>query len=493
MHLSEIARRQPDTPAVISQDGSRLTYAELDRASLHLAGLLDRQGLVVGDHVAILMENRSAFFSCTWAALRRGLYLTPINWHLTPVEGAFVLQDCEARVLFTSRQLLPLATALREAQDVAAPPLIICVDDLPAQVSQADPVAEVEGTYFFYSSGTTGRPKGIRQRHSFRPFGRGLGIDRLLRDHYGFDETVRYLCPAPLYHSSPLGWSIGTQRNGGTVVLMQRFDPENFLQLVERDAVTHAQVVPTMLVRLLELPERTRESYDRTSLRFMLHASAPCPVQVKERAIAWLGPILEEMYAGSEANGITTIGSAAWLEHKGSVGKPLMGEVHILDQSGQHLPPGEIGTVYFSGGWTFAYLRQTVAGGAGVPEGWTTLGDVGHVDADGYLYLADRRSDLILSGGVNLYPREVEDVIGAHPAVADVAVVGVADEDMGQRVRAVVQLEPGWVADADLQEQLAVHCVGSLARFKRPTEWRFTAQIPRTETGKLLRREVSRS
>jgi acyl-CoA synthetase (AMP-forming)/AMP-acid ligase II len=341
----------------------------------------------------------------------------------------------------------------------------------------------------FYSSGTTGRPKGIERPAVRTPLGATGPIDELMRRLYGLGADSVYLSTGPLYHAAPLGWSTAAQRAGGTAVVMERFDPLRTLELIERYRVTHVQFVPTMMRRLLRLPDEDRRRYDLSSLRAVIHAAAPCPVDLKREIIDWLGPIVWEYYAGSEGNGYFAIDSADWLAHPGSVGRAMYGTPHVLDDQGAELPPGEIGTIWFAGTAAFAYHNDAEkTADAFNDQGWSTLGDVGRLDADGYLYLSDRRVDLIIAGGVNIYPQEIENVLTAHPAVFDAAVVGVPDEEMGQRVVAVVQAEPG--TDFDLGEQLFAYCRARLAGFKCPREIVFADELPRLPSGKLLRRWV---
>jgi acyl-CoA synthetase (AMP-forming)/AMP-acid ligase II len=340
-----------------------------------------------------------------------------------------------------------------------------------------------------YSSGTTGQPKGILPALTGQPFGTGLNIDHTMRNAFGFTAGAVYLCPGPLYHGAPVGWSLGTIRNGGTVVVMERFDAARALALIERYRVTHGNFVPTMFVRMLKLPAAERAAFDLSSLRMAVTAAAPISVEVKEQMIAWLGPILTEFYAGSEGNGFCLIDSATWLTRKGSVGRPLVGAVHICSDDGTELPAGETGTVWFSGTRRFSYHNDPAkTAGAYNDKGWSTLGDMGHLDAEGYLYLADRRTDLILSGGVNIYPREVEDALALHPAVADIVVFGIPDQEMGQRVHAVVQPAVAGAGTPELAAELIDFCRSRIARYKAPRSVSFADELPRTPSGKMLRR-----
>lgn len=500
MHLSTIARDQPEKPALVMSDGSRtVTYAELERRSLQVAGLFRQYGLNVGDHVALVMANRPEFLEIAWGAQRSGLYWTPVNWHLTVDEAAYIVEDCGARVLFAAEETADLAAEIvRRSRTVEAAVIVGSArPGLAGYAATLDPIPavpgprEVEGCYFFYSSGTTGRPKGIRRQHGFPPFGAGQRIDHVMASSFGFGRDSVYLCPAPLYHSAPCGWSLGTQRNGGTVVLMERFDPLECLRAIERHRVTHAQFVPTHFVRMLKLPRDQREAFDLSSLQVVVHAAAPCPVEVKRQMIDWLGPKLIEFYSGSEGVGMTIITTSEWLEHPGSVGRPVTGSVHILDDNGNELPPGEVGMIYFSGAGDFEYHNDPQkTAEAHNDMGWATLGDLGYLDEDGYLYLVDRRTDLIISGGVNIYPAEIEEALILHPAVTDVAVIGLPDPEMGQSVTAIVQPAHGYEPGTQLAEILSAHCRSRLAGFKCPRSFHFLDELPRLPTGKLLRRHL---
>jgi len=507
VNLTDQAREHGDKPAVImGGTGASMSYAELERRSNQVAHLFRARGLRAGMSIAVLMVNELDLLPVIWAAQRTGLYYAPVNWHLSAEEAAYIVADCGARLLVSSASLEPLAAAAAVAATgldgrlvtgdgadgadlpAGAELLATAVEGLPGT-----PVDdETEGWYMFYSSGTTGRPKGIVRPLIAQPFGTGLGTETVMKLVFGFSPSSVYLCPGPLYHAAPLAWSIGTIRNGGTVIVMERFDAATALSLIERYRVTEGQFVPTMFVRMLRLPEAERERYDLSSLRLAVHAAAPIAVEVKRAMIDWLGPILAEYYAGSEANGICVIDSDDWLAHPGSVGRPLGVEVHIVGEDGAEVPAGEVGTVYFNGGSPFTYHndpgKTTSAFNA---SGWSTLGDMGYLDDDGYLYLADRRTDLIVSGGVNIYPREVEEALAPHPAVADVAVIGVPDEEMGQRVHAVVQPAVAGTGTPELAAELIDFCRARIAHFKAPGSVSFEDSLPRTPSGKMLRRVVA--
>jgi long-chain acyl-CoA synthetase len=498
MHLTQLAREHDDKPAIImAESGATLSYAELERQSNQIAHLFRSRGLRPGDHIAVLMENRPEFFPVVWAAQRSGLFYTPVNWHLSAAEAAYIVADCGARLLVSSSDLEELAAAaaasapaLQYRLTVGPPP--------PGAESLADAAGpmpdtpiqdELEGYYMLYSSGTTGRPKGILPALTGQPFGTGLNIDSTMKNAFGFSPDTVFLCTGPLYHGAPIGWSLGTIRNGGTAMVMERFDAVRALRLIERYRVTHGQFVATMFIRMLKLPEPERDAFDTSSLRLVVHTAAPVAVEVKERMIDWLGPILTEFYAGSEGNGFCLIDSPTWLSHRGSVGKPLVGEVHICSDDGGELPAGQIGAVWFSGTRRFSYHNDP-AKTAGVynDKGWSTLGDMGYLDTEGYLYLADRRTDLILSGGVNIYPREIEDALALHPAVADIVVFGVPDEEMGQRVHAVVQPAVPGTGTPRLAAELIDFCRSRIAHYKAPRAVSFEDQLPRLPSGKMLRR-----
>jgi len=481
---------------VMGGSGLRWTFGELQQRIDQAAAMLAGYGLRFGDHIAVLFANEPELFPVVWAAQRTGLYYTPVNWHLTPEEAAYIVDDCGAQVLVASPAHGSLTGQICAAVPAVAP--VIAGTGLTRDPGGTQPGStggalpqRWEGFAMFYSSGTTGRPKGILRDPVRTPAGTTGPIDQLMRQLYGLGPGSVYLSTGPLYHAAPLGWSMATQRGGGTAVVMERFDARQTLELIEQYRVTHVQFVPTMMKRLLRLPDADRRRFDLSSLQTVVHAAAPCPVDLKRQIIDWLGPIVWEYYAGSEGNGYFAIDSADWLAHPGSVGRSMYGQPHVLDDDGTELPPGGIGTVWFEGTAAFAYHNDAEkTAGAVNDRGWSTLGDVGRLDADGYLYLSDRRVDLIISGGVNIYPQEVENVLTMHPAVFDAAVIGVPDPEMGQRVAAVVQAEPGVAAGPPLAEQLLGHCRAHLAGFKCPHEIVFAEELPRLPSGKLLRRWV---
>jgi long-chain acyl-CoA synthetase len=487
------ARTRPDHPAIVmASSGDTTTYRELDERSNQLARLWHERGLRRGDHVAILLPNHLRYLEVVWAALRSGLYYTPVNWHLTAPEAAYIVADCGARSVVTSVDLADRVTEL--SPDI---PLVLDGDiegwERYEDVVGAQPTTpldeEPEGTGMFYSSGTTGRPKGIlfplpeRTVHDVHPL-----VQHASPIAHRDDDIC--LSPAPLYHTAPVVFSSMAHRVGATVVVLERWDPIACLEAIQRYEVTTAQFVPTMFVRLLKLPDGVRESYDVSSLRLVSHAAAPCPVEVKRQVIEWLGPIVWEYYAGSENVGSTMIGPDEWLAHPGSVGMPRMTTVHICDDDHRELPVGEVGNIWFeTPAASFEYHGDPdKTKKSRSPEGWFNLGDVGYLDEEGYLYLTDRQSFTIISGGVNIYPQETEDVLLLHPAVADAAVVGVPNEDLGEEVKGVVQLLDPAQAGPEMEAELLAFCRERLAAFKCPRSIDFDEALPRQDTGKLYKR-----
>jgi fatty-acyl-CoA synthase len=496
MHLATVAGRAPDRAAIVmGQTGETITFAELAARANRLAHLFDARGLRRGSTIAIFLENNSRFLETAWAAQQSGLYYTTINSHLTADEASYIVDDSGAELLVTS------AALARVARDIDAPGLRhrLMVDgavdgfesfeEVVANQPGAALAGACEGDFLLYSSGTTGRPKGIQRPLTFAPLGEGVPGAVPFLQALGLRDGDVYLCPAPLYHAAPLVWSIGAHRLGATVVVMERFDPEEALRLIARHRVTHVQMVPTMFVRLLKLPETTRASADVSSLRAVVHAAAPCPVDIKHQMIEWWGPIVAEYYSATEGLGATFITSEEWLAHPGSVGKPMMGTAHILDDDGDGVPIGATGTVWFEGGTPFEYHNDPdKTAQAKNDHGWATVGDIGHLDADGYLYLTDRRTFMIISGGVNIYPQEAENVLVSHPKVMDVAVIGVPHDDLGEEVKAIVQPVHWDDADDELAAELLAYCRSRLAAYKCPRSVDFDPQLPRLNSGKLYKR-----
>ncbi len=502
LHIGVHALATPGKLAAIeAATGRTRTFDELDDRSARFASVLADSGIEPRGHVAAMLVNQLEYFDVAWATQRSGLWLTPVNWHLTPAEAGYIVTDCEAQALITTPAL---ASAVGpDVAQLAAPGLRFVTGDAAhgeeagfesfeeavANASRDARRPEIEGAFMFYSSGTTGRPKGIVPGWVPVPYGSGAGIDGAMRAVYGFDADSVYLCPAPLYHSAPLAWSMGTQRLGGTVVVMDRFEPVEFLRLVERFRVTHVQMVPTMFVRLLKLDESERSRFDLSSLRCVIHAAAPCPVDVKSQMLDWFGPIIYEYYAASEGIGFNAISPEEWRAHPGSVGRSLTATVHITGDDGEELPAHAVGTIYFEGPRRLEYHNDPEkTAEAHDHRGWSTVGDLGWVDEEGYLYLSDRRTNLIISGGVNIYPQEIEDVLVMHPAVTDVAVIGIPDLEMGQQVKAVVQPADSRAAGTDLESELLAFCRQRLAGFKCPRSVDFIDELPRLPTGKLAKR-----
>ena len=490
-----------DAPAVIMADSAEVvTYRELDERSKRVAQLLHAAGLRPGDHIAIMLENHSRYYEIFWGAQRSGLYTTPINWHLKADEAAYVVRDCGAKAVFVSYALREVAGDLAVSLDTVELRLMLdgTIDGYTSYEEQiaAYPATalddEVEGSFMFYSSGTTGRPKGITSALTLAPFGATGGtLVTLIQNMYGFSPNTVYLCPAPLYHAAPLGWSTAAQRLGATIVVMEKFDPLHCLRLIEQHRVTHVQFVPTHFIRMLKLTEQQRAMYDTSSLRMVVHAAAPCPSEVKREMIEWWGPIINEYYAGSEGNGFCAIDSAQALAHPGSVGKSLLGPLHICDEDGAELPLGEAGQIWFESATRFEYHNDPdKTAGAYNDRGWSSLGDVGYLDEEGFLYLTDRVSHMIIAGGVNIYPQEVENELAVHPKVADAAVIGVPNADLGEEVKAVVIPAPGEHASEELGQELIAYCRSRLAHYKCPVTVDFVDELPRLATGKLLKRQL---
>lgn len=495
----------PDKPAIVRPaTGESLTYRQLDESSVRLAKYLRAAGLEPGDHIALISDNDLRVMEVYWAALRSGLYVTVVNWHLTPAEAAYVVNDCGAKVLLASAGA---ATAI-DTRSGAYPNVIrrlVYGGALPGFDDYAHALAAFDasplesqprGQDMLYSSGTTGRPKGIKPK---LPEGQVQDVPdpytAVFAPMYGFDAESVYLCPAPLYHAAPLRFCGVVQSVGGTVVLMDRFEPEEALALIERYRVTHSQWVPTMFVRMLKLPEEVRGKYDMSSLKVAIHAAAPCPPEIKRAMIEWWGPIVYEYYASTEGAGATFIDSEQALAHPGSVGRDgVMGVVHICDDSGAELPVGATGTVWWERDERpFEYHNdpeKTEEATHPDHPTWTTSGDIGYLDEERYLYLTDRAAFTIISGGVNIYPQESENVLTLHPKVYDVAVIGVPNEEMGEEVKAVVQLADGVEPGPEVERELLDFVRERVSHFKTPRSIDFSDDLPRTPTGKLVKHKL---
>ena len=489
-----------DQPAVImAGSGEAITYRELEARANRLAHLLRSAGLRRLDHYAIFMENHARFVECCSAGERSGLYYTCVNSYLTAPELSYIVNNSLSKVLITSQAKREIALAA--LADCPGVELCLIVDG-PGEGTRVANLAEVTadcpatpiadeslGAAMLYSSGTTGRPKGVLRPLPDRSPAEPLSPIAARLNLWRFREGQIYLSPAPLYHSAPMAGVGGTIRRGGTVVVMERFDPERFLAFVEQYRVTHSQLVPTMISRLLKLPEAARRAYDLSSLEVAIHAAAPCPVPVKRAMIDWWGPIILEYYSATEAMGMTLCDSAEWLAHPGTVGRPVYGELHVLDDAMREVLAGETGKLWFKTASPFEYFNDPVkTAEANSPDGtMSTLGDIGHVDKDAYVYLTDRASFMIISGGVNIYPQECENLLAAHPKVADSAVFGVPNAEMGEEVKAVVQLAPGVEPGPDIEAELLAFCRASLAHLKCPRSIDFEAELPRLPTGKLMK------
>jgi long-chain acyl-CoA synthetase len=507
MYPGKYAQQFADRPAfIMASSGKSLTYGQLEARSNQLAHLLRAQGLRRLDHYAVFMENNDHYIEACVAGERSGLYYTCINAYLQADEVAYILNNSESRLLVTSAQKLAVA---REAL-ASCPNVTLClvvgggaaaqgqagaarVTDYDAAVAgfPTMPIAdEWLGASMLYSSGTTGRPKGILRPLPEDPPGKPIPLFHFLNQLWQCEEGMVYLSPAPLYHSAPLANVSLAIRNGGTVIIMEQFDPQQYLALIPKYKVTHTQLVPTMFSRMLKLPPEERAKADVSTLKIAIHAAAPCPAQVKEAMIDWWGPIIHEYYGATEAMGFTACNSAEWLAHRGTVGKVLMGDIHILDESMQPVPRGESGEIWFKTASPFEYYKdpERTAQTRSADGTMTTVGDMGYLDDDGFLYLTDRSTFMIISGGVNIYPQEAENLLITHPKVADAAVFGVPNEDLGEEVKAVVQTVPGVAHTPELAAELIGFCRESLAHLKCPRTIDFTDQLPRLPTGKLYKR-----
>jgi acyl-CoA synthetase (AMP-forming)/AMP-acid ligase II len=497
-HPCHHAARNPDKPAyVMARSGETVSYGQLEARSNQGAQLLRSLGLKRGDAIALLLDNSARYFEICFAAQRAGLFFTAMSTRLSAQEAEYIIGDCGAKLLVVSASLAGQAAELR-GRNPAVTRRFALGGALPGHedweaARAAQPATRIAdesaGRDMLYSSGTTGRPKGVKTALVDEAIDAPSPLLQVAATLYGLGPDAVYLSPAPLYHAAPLRFNMTVMRFGGTSVIMEHFDAEQALALIERHGVTHSQWVPTMFVRMLKLPAEIRRRYRHDRLRVAIHAAAPCPVEVKQQMIDWWGPVLYEYYAGTEGNGFVACTSEEWLAHRGTVGRALVGELRILGEDGEVLPPGETGTIYFANGPAFEYHNdpQKTAQSRS-PEGWSTLGDVGYVDGEGYLYLTDRKHFMIISGGVNIYPQEVENLLVSHPKVADVAVIGVPNEEFGEAVKAVVQPMDMRQAGRALAEELIAFCRANLSHIKCPKSVDFEAELPRHPTGKLYKR-----
>ena len=502
MYPGHWADLTPEKPAVVhSATGETQTYRQLNERSNQLAHLMFDSGLSRGDHICIFMQNDIRFFEVVWAALRSGIYLTTVNRYLTTEEAGYIIDNSESQVVVTSDYLKDIARDLRSHAPNVKRWLMMGdpidgfedYEDAMSRCSTNSLAEEPAGTLMLYSSGTTGRPKGI-----YRPLPdadvreANAGSTGLQQALWGFDENTIYLSPAPLYHAAPIGFCNATLTVGGTVVMMPRFDEVGALKAIADHGVTHSQWVPTMFTRMLKLPAEERQQFDLSSHKVAIHAAAPCPRGVKEQMMEWWGPIIYEYYGGTELNGLTHVDPHTWLKKPGTVGAPILGTLHICDDDGAEMPVGEPGIVYFElPEMPFRYLKddeKTKEAQHPIHPNWSKLGDVGYVDEDGYLFLTDRATFMIISGGVNIYPQEIEDTMIMHPKVQDVAVVGVPDEEMGEAVKAVVQLMPDVKPDESITEEIMAFTREHIAHYKCPRSIDYEDELPRLPTGKLYKR-----
>ncbi len=489
-------KRGDKTAYRMAASNQKVTYRDLEEQSNRAAHLFRAYGLKPGDGIAILLHNHVCFLQITWAAQRSGLYYTPISILFQNSEIEYILKNSDVKLLVTAEQYLERID-LSKLKHL----LVFVVDGKNSNTTNwqkaiakypETPIDdECEGAEMIYSSGTTGLPKGVRFPLEHSALGTVSTLFKTRVKLHDISENTRYLSTAPLYHSAPLRYNMMVTRLGGTATIMEKFEPETALQLIETGKITHSQWVPTMFVRMLKLAPGIRSKYDVSSLKYVIHAAAPCPIEIKQKMIDWFGPNLYEYYSGTEANGSTAITTEEWLGHKGSVGKAIHGEIHILDEQDEEVETGTLGTVYFAKGSDFSYYKDPEKTRLAKNEqGWSTLGDIGYVDHEGYLYLKDRKSFMIISGGVNIYPQESENVLINHDKVADVAVFGVPNEEFGEEVKAVVELCDPLDADDELAAELISYCRDAISHVKCPRSIDFIDELPRHPTGKLYKRKL---
>jgi long-chain acyl-CoA synthetase len=497
MHPITFAHTSPDKLALLDADTNQsLTYRDLNERANQSAHALRELGLKRGDVIAVLLENGLEIFEIAWGAQRSGLFLTSISTKFTAPDVGYIVRDAGARVLIASDTLSSIAESaldnLPQVRGFATSNSVGALRDWK-RFRDSQPTSAIldqsPGTDMLYSSGTTGRPKGVRPTLPSGELTVATPLMHMATSLYGMGPETVYLSTSPLYHAAPQRWALTTQRLGGTVIFTRQFDPERTLALIEKYRVTHATFVPTHFIRMLKLPPAVRERYVHSSLKAVIHAAAPCPVPIKRAMIAWWGPLVHEYYSGTETCGITALDSKEWLNKPGSVGRAVLGTVKITDDAGNELGPNQIGNVYFADGPKFEYHNDPAKTAEAYDHhGWATMGDIGHVDEDGYLYLSDRKNFMIISGGVNIYPQEIENLLVTHPKVADAAVIGAPDEEMGEKVIALIQPLRWADAGPELAEELRVFTRAALGGVKCPKQFYFRESLPREPTGKLMKR-----
>ena len=483
----------------MASSGEVVTYKELDERSNKIANLFRSKNLNSGDHIAIFMENNVRFTEILWAAQRSGLYYTPISSRLTASEVEYIIRDCEAKLIITSNALKHVVVELTNLINDIPDRYIIdgeidgwnSLEESLISMPSSPINDEIMGQDMLYSSGTTGKPKGIKLPLKNIPIEQSEDLMQVVTGLYGTNQDTVYLSPAPLYHAAPLRFTMGVNYLGGTNIIMENFDAESSLKFIEKYSVSMSQWVPTMFVKMFKLPDDIRNKYDLSSHKCAIHAAAPCPIKIKKMMIEWWGPIIHEFYAGSEGNGFIACNSEEWLAHEGTVGKPIVGIPHICNDEGEELPIGEEGTIWFEGDSDFKYHKdeeKTKESRHTIHGNWSTLGDVGKLDEDGYLYLTDRKAFMIITGGVNVYPQETENLLITHPKVSDCAVIGVPNEEFGEEVKAVIEPIEWSERGENLEEELINFCKENLSSIKCPKSIDFEKELPRHPTGKLYKR-----
>lgn len=499
-YLSMHAQSTPDASAcILASTGQATSYSDLEKRSNQIANLFRNMGLAIGDGIVVMCQNHSTYYELFWASHRAGLYFTPISWHSTPEEAQYIIENSEAKAFIASSRFSEVAHAVQVALGDQLGYLSVLGDIEGYASLEKDsgsyPDSPIEdqtaGREMLYTSGTTGRPKGVKFPLSGLPVS-DTAPDDLSYIAEGYGPGAVVLAPGPLYHASPLMASRAMHRFGGAALVIDKFDAEETLQYIEQYQVTHLICVPTHFLRMLKLPEDVRKKYDISSVKLIMHTGAPCPIETKYAMIDWFGPIIVEFYGGTERVGGALIRSDEWLAHPGSIGRSVMGKAYVVDETTwETLPPGETGVIYFDTGEKFEYHGdQDKTKSMYSPQGWRTLGDIGRMDDEGYIYLTDRKSNMIISGGVNIYPQEAENRLITHPKVADVAVFGIPNEAFGEEVKAVVQPSDGVAVGADLEAELIAYCKDVLAGMKCPRSIDFDAELPRQDNGKLYKQAL---